>query len=68
MCNCEKVKTILQNFANKKGHDKCWFNLEVLEELMKLYNIEYGDAELVSKEEFKLGCQRFCEDLYRNSE
>lgn len=61
-----KTRLILQQLATRKGHDRCWYNPEVLRELLDLHGIELSAdrTDLPSEDDFAAGCNRFRRELY----
>ncbi len=63
-----KTKKILQELANRQGHNKCWYNPEVIKELLELYEIKPTvSPNLPSPEEFAQGCFNYQKELYEGT-
>jgi|GEM_PF-2740537 len=60
------ARRILQRHASsQKGHNNCWYHPEVLEELMRVFGIEYPtDRNLLPRSEFRLRCQEYECEVY----
>ena len=66
MCErCDQARVILQECANRQGHNKCWWNPEVLQSLMTLFDIQSTvEPCLPPKEEFNQQCGVYADKLY----
>lgn len=61
----EEVKIILKQWADLKGHNKCFHHPEILTKLCVLTNISIqNNPELPSEEEFKQGCEAYRKEIY----
>jgi hypothetical protein len=59
-----KAKTVVQEWANKKGHDRCWYYPELFRELAAIFEIAASDPCLPPRNEFEQGCRRYQEEVY----
>jgi len=59
-----QAKSLLNNWVNKQGHDRCWYYPEIFQKLCELFGVEMTvEPKLPPPEEFTKGCER-----YRNEE
>ncbi len=59
------VKSVLQRWADKQGHDQCWCYPELFQELCALLDVvPLLPPELPSRSEFERGCRRYQQDIY----
>jgi hypothetical protein len=63
----QRAKSVVQQWADKRGHDRCWYYPELFADLAKIFRIECSDPCLPSREEFELGCKRYQNDVFDNS-
>ena len=65
----DEVKNLIQQWTDKQGHDRCWYYPELFSQLEKLFGIVPTVAAcLPPKEEFKKGCEIFCNQQYGNDD
>lgn len=61
----EGIRTIIKEWADKKGHERCWYYPELFNKLTSSLNIEApDDKKLPSLEEFKCGCEKYQREEY----
>lgn len=60
-----ETKRILRLWAEKQGHDRCWYYPDLFRQLMELHGIELpADLGQPSLDEFQAGCKRFQTEEY----
>lgn len=57
-------RTELELLADQKGHNLCWAGVPRLLKATLGHTGKYPDPERVTKEEFKLGCQVYQDDIF----
>jgi len=61
----EEAKTIIQEWIDKQGHDRCWYYPELFNKLVKVFEINLSKKpNLPPLEEFKKGCERYQKEEY----
>jgi UDP-glucose 6-dehydrogenase len=66
MCKkCEDTRSLLLELANRQGHDRCWWNPEILQQLFAIHEIVVPSPILPTESEFREGCNTFTEELYQ---
>jgi hypothetical protein len=61
----DAAKTILQDWANKQGHERCHWHPEILQKLADLFGVEPTvEPELPPRAEFEEGCKRYQDEEY----
>ena len=58
------AKALVEEWANKKGHDQCHYYPDIFRKLVEVFEIEYEDPELPPRCEFKEGCRQYQIELY----
>ncbi len=59
------TKSTLQEWADKQGHDRCWYFPDIFGQLARILGITPEKTpELPSEEEFKAGCERYRLEQY----
>lgn len=58
-----QVRALIESWAAKQGHDRCWYYPEIFLELAKAVGLEIGlDPKLPPRAEFEEGCRKYqCE-------
>jgi hypothetical protein len=69
MCEkCDNIKSIVEEWINKQGHDKCWYYPDLFHKLIKELNIKLSLDQLVeklpTKEGFKAGCDKYIQETF----
>ncbi len=60
-----EAKQVLQTYANKQGHDSCWYYPEFLRQLMSIFDIKPTvPLNLPPRHEFRVGCLRYEGEVY----
>ena len=63
----EETRTIIQEWLDKQGHERCWYYPDLFNKLAKVLEIKpTKNPSLPLKEEFKKGCERYQEEEYRS--
>lgn len=62
----QKARAVLQEWAGKQGHDRCWYYPDLFIELAKILEVPLSiDPSLPPLEEFKKGCERYQQEEYK---
>lgn len=66
MTNLEaETRSILQEWVDQQGHNRCWYYPELFRRLVALYGVEASkEPALPPEEEFKAGCNKYREEEY----
>ena len=65
---CERAKTIIQEWVDKQGHERCWYYPEMFRELANLFEVEAKNApSLPPLAEFKRGCERYQQEEFKHT-
>lgn len=65
MCEkCEKAKSIIQEWSEKQGHDRCWYYPDLFNQLVELFGMELKSGCLPPRAEFESGCRRYQDEEY----
>lgn len=63
----DQAKTLLHNWLNKQGHDRCWYYPEIFKELCSLFNVTMTvEPKLPPRSEFEKGCCKYQDEQYLN--
>jgi len=68
MCEkCDEAKQIIEEWANKQGHDRCWYYPDLFRRLAEVLdaNLEV-EPSLPPRCEFEAGCSRYQDEEYRD--
>lgn len=60
----KRWRTELEILADQKGHNLCWAGVPRLLKNTIGHTGKYPDPEKVTKEEFRMGCDVYIEDLF----
>ena len=61
----DKAIAILQEWANKQGHERCHWHPEVLQELADVFGIKPTvEPKLPPRAEFEIGCKQYQDEQY----
>lgn len=61
----DQAKAILQEWADKQGHERCHWHPEILQRLANLFEIEPSVVPaLPPRIEFEEGCKRYQDEEY----
>ena len=61
----DEARSVIQEWVDKQGHEKCWYYPEILRRLVDIYQITPSrDPQLPPLEEFKKGCGRYQREEY----
>lgn len=56
----QEAKELIQSWANKEGHDRCWYYPDIFESLADHFQVENNNhALLPTLEEFECGCDKY---------
>jgi hypothetical protein len=59
------IKILVQQWVDTQGHHKCWYYPEIFTEIARILDIDISKMpKLPPKEEFKVGCERYQEEVY----
>lgn len=66
MCEkCDKAKQVIQEWADKQGHERCWYYPDLFNRLAELFDVQPSvEPCLPSRPEFELGCCRYQDEEY----
>ena len=66
MCEkCESARAILSGWADKQGHDRCWYYPDLFRELCRALGVpEPAGSGLPPLAEFEEGCRRYQGEEY----
>jgi hypothetical protein len=60
-----RAKAVLQEWADKQGHERCHWHPDILQRLANLFEIKPTvEPKLPPREEFESGCRRYQEEQY----
>jgi hypothetical protein len=60
MDKLEEIKALVEEWNNKKGHDRCWYYPELFEKIAKIVGVELKQSpELPTLDEFRAGCEKY---------
>lgn len=64
MCEkCKEAEAIIQEWANKQGHDRCWYYPDLFRRLAVVFELDLQPGPLPPRKEFEEGCRRYqCEE------
>lgn len=55
-----KAKSIIQEWVDQQGHERCWYYPDLFNELVKLFEIKQTvESKLPPRKEFEEGCRRY---------
>lgn len=54
----------LYEWADKTGHDRCFWHPDILESLCKILNIPVVSTKLPPRCEFEEGCRKYQDEIY----
>jgi hypothetical protein len=58
--NCEAVKTLIQTWLDKQGHERCWYYPDLFLKLAAILDLKPKyPPTLPSRDEFEKGCKRY---------
>lgn len=59
------VRSIVQAWLDKQGHERCWYYPELFEELATVLDVKQTvPSALPPRAEFEAGCRRYQENEY----
>ena len=62
----DKAKRVIQDWADKQGHDRCWYYPELFRELVEIFEIKLSkNPSLPPLDEFKKGCEKYQKEEYK---
>lgn len=61
----DEARNIIQEWASKQGHERCWYYPDLFRKLAEIFEIEYTNPSLPPLEEFKKGCERYQKEEYK---
>jgi len=65
MCEkCKKAELIIQEWADKQGHDRCWYYPDLFRKLAEVFEMDIQPGSLPSREEFEKGCLKYQNEEY----
>ncbi len=66
MTKLDEVREIVQEWVDKKGHDKCHYYPELFKRIAEILEISINplDFELPPRPEFRKMCGKYEEELY----
>jgi hypothetical protein len=61
MCDkCQEIADLLKEWADKQGHDRCWYYPDVFRQLCFVLGVTLtSEPHLPPLDEFKKGCDRY---------
>ena len=59
-----KVRAVVREYATKQGHEKCHYHPDLFDKLVTLLDIYVPKADVLTREEFIAGCNRYQKELY----
>lgn len=52
------IRNLIQEWVNRKGHDRCFYSNDVLNKIAESYGIEKEPVlPEISEDEFRIGCE-----------
>lgn len=64
-----EVANQIEEWANKQGHDRCWYYPDIFAIIVKVLGINVSSTPtLPSPDEFKVGCALYHKEQYPNVE
>lgn len=68
MDKLETAKTLLQEWTDKQGHDRCWYYPDIFNKLCEVLEIKQNKKpELPSICEFQKGCEKYTLEQYKEN-
>lgn len=65
MCEkCERIKETIQEWANKQGHDRCWYYPDLFKHLADILDMDIQPGQLPPRKEFEQGCLKYQNEEY----
>lgn len=66
MCvKCQEAACLLEEWARKQGHNRCWYYPDVFRALARVLGVELTmTGEQLPRPEFEAGCTRFQDEEY----
>jgi len=59
------AKSVIQEWTDKQGHDRCWYYPELFRKLVDIFEIRQSKkSALPPLEEFERGCERYQREEY----
>lgn len=69
MCEkCKETEAIIQEWANKQGHDRCWYYPDLFRRLAEVFEMDLKPGSLPPRQEFEMGCLRYQREEYSNND
>lgn len=67
MCQqCETAKSIIQEWVDQQGHNRCWYYPDLFKKLATLFKVEMSvDPSLPPRDEFELGCKKYQDEEFQ---
>jgi hypothetical protein len=63
----KEVKRLVTEWANKQGHNKCWYFPTLFNELCRVLEITITPIK-ISRSEFEVGCSQYQDELFGKKE
>ena len=62
----EQIRTLVQEWVDKKQHDRCWYYPEIFRSIAEILNVTpTGPVDRVTEPEFRGGCDRFTKEEFK---
>jgi len=63
----ERAKSVIQEWMDKQGHDRCWYYPDLFMKLAEIFDVKPSkEPNLPPLQEFKKGCERYQKEEYNN--
>lgn len=68
MCEkCDEVKRLVEEWANKQGHDRCWYYPDIFRQIADTLGVNLNiEPAMPPRPEFEEGCRRYQEEEYHH--
>ena len=60
----KNIKKLVQEWANKQGHESCWYYPEIFRAIAEELEIKIDPPSLPPRTEFRKGCERYEGEIY----
>lgn len=65
----EEAKAVLQEWADKQGHDRCWYYPEIFRKLCEIMGVTITkDMNLPPRAEFNMCCEQYEREVYEQND